>query len=44
MTNMTAELYMNTNDLIVNVIYSGATGGAGYVHPSGALEFTHGFQ
>ena len=27
-----------------NVIYSGATGGSGYVHPSGALEFTHGFQ
>jgi hypothetical protein len=29
---------------IVNVIYSGATGGSGYGHPSGALEFTHGFQ
>jgi len=29
---------------IVNVIYSGATGGAGKVHPSGALEFTNGFQ
>ena len=28
----------------VNVIYSGTTGGAGYVHPSEALEFTHGFQ
>ena len=29
---------------IVNVIYSGATSGVGNVYPSGALEFTHGFQ
>jgi hypothetical protein len=28
----------------VNVIYSGTTGGAGNVSPSGTLEFTHGFQ
>jgi len=28
----------------VNVIYSGATSGVGNVYPSGALEFTHGFQ